>query len=93
MLLVDGCWYNYAQRFLIAAMLASYNCQPEQKPIENIYLKLTTNAEKKFRLPVFAESCSTAGCYSISQHSSKPNIGSSFILSTGYLLNMFLLVR
>jgi len=47
------------------------------KPIEELMMKITTNAEKNFVCPMLADSSTTADCYSDCQHRSKPNAGSS----------------
>jgi hypothetical protein len=50
---------------------------PEPKPIEKLMLKLIINAQMRFVCWILAESIGKADCYSVSQHSSKPNVGRS----------------
>ena len=54
---------------------------PGPKPSEKLMMKLTTNAQKNSVCPILADSFTKADCYSVCQHSGKPNVAGSAIFS------------
>jgi hypothetical protein len=73
---------NDAQRSELAAVLGFYNVQPGPKPNKIADDEVKNKCLIEIRLPILADSITNADCCSVRQHSSKPNVASSFCQAT-----------